>query len=80
MVCSKNQQTYEIMRPETVGKHASRLVMGKHSGAAMLFRVRLEEMGYDNLSSEEINLALSVSNDWLTRKVFTDADIESHYC
>ena len=28
----KHQQTYEIMRPETVGVTQSRLVMGKHSG------------------------------------------------
>ncbi|NCF66550.1 MAG: 2-isopropylmalate synthase, partial [Chloroflexi bacterium] len=52
----KNQQTYEIMRPETVGLHASRLVLGKLSGRHA-FRVRLEEMGYDNLTPEEINVA-----------------------
>jgi 2-isopropylmalate synthase len=42
----KHQQTYEIMRPETVGLNASKLVLGKHSGRHA-FRVRLEELGYD---------------------------------
>ncbi|MCA9950120.1 MAG: 2-isopropylmalate synthase [Anaerolineales bacterium] len=73
----KNQQTYEIMRPETVGLHASRLVMGKHSGSHA-FRVRLEEMGYDNLSSEEINLAFKRFKRLADKKkVVTDADIEA---
>src|SRR5512136_534523 len=38
----KNQQTYEIMRPELVGATQSRLVLGKHSGRAAL-RQRLTE-------------------------------------
>ena len=28
----KNRETYEIMRPDTVGLGASSLVLGKHSG------------------------------------------------
>jgi 2-isopropylmalate synthase len=51
----KNQDTYEIMRPETVGVSRSRLVMGKHSGRHAL-KVRLEELGYE-LSQEEIDRA-----------------------
>lgn len=73
----KNQQTYEIMRPETVGLHASRLVMGKHSGRHA-FRVRLEEMGYDNLSKEEVDIAFKRFKRLADKKkVVTDADIEA---
>jgi len=39
-----NSQTYEIMKPETIGKK-SRLVLGKHSGRHATRQV-LEEMGF----------------------------------
>lgn len=73
----KNEQTYEIMRPETVGLHASRLVLGKLSGRHA-FRVHLEEMGYDNLTAEEINVAFKrfkVLAD--KKKIVADADLEA---
>jgi 2-isopropylmalate synthase len=41
----KNAQTYEIMRPETVGVKQTSLVMGKHSGRHA-FLHKLEELGY----------------------------------
>jgi 2-isopropylmalate synthase len=41
----KNEQTYEIMRPETVGAGGSRLVLGRQSGRHA-FRARLAELGY----------------------------------
>jgi 2-isopropylmalate synthase len=41
----KNQQTYEIMRPEDVGAGKSRLVLGRQSGRHA-FRARLAELGY----------------------------------
>ncbi|PID86631.1 MAG: 2-isopropylmalate synthase [Chloroflexi bacterium] len=73
----KNQQTYEIMRPETVGLTASKLVMGKHSGRHA-FRVRIEELGYDDLSQEELNAAFTrFKNLADKKKVVTDADIEA---
>ncbi len=73
----KNQQTYEIMRPETVGLTASTLVMGKLSGRHA-FRIRLEEMGYDNLSKAELNAAFKRFKEWADKKkVVTDADIEA---
>lgn len=73
----KNQQTYEIMRPETVGLNASRLVLGKHSGSHA-FRVRLEEMGYDNLEPDEIQAAFRRFKRVADKKkVVTDADIEA---
>ncbi|MBI1261255.1 MAG: 2-isopropylmalate synthase [Rhizobiales bacterium] len=42
----KNNQTYEIMTPESVGITKSSLVMGKHSGRHA-FREKLKELGYD---------------------------------
>ena len=71
----KNHLTYEIMRPETVGLTASRLVMGKHSGRHA-FRVRLEEMGYDNLTKEELNAAFRRFKQLADKKkIITDADL-----
>lgn len=40
----KDQRTYEIMTPETVGCAASELVLGKHSGRHA-FQVRLRDLG-----------------------------------
>lgn len=42
----KNNQTYEIMTPESVGITKSSLVMGKHSGRHA-FREKLKELGYE---------------------------------
>ena len=73
----KNHLTYEIMQPETVGLNASKLVLGKHSGRHA-FRVRLEEMGYDNLSKDELNQAFTRFKRVADKKkVVTDADIEA---
>ncbi len=73
----KNEQTYEIMRPETVGLSASRLVLGKHSGRHA-FRVRLEEMGYDTLDDDEVNLAFKRFKSLADKKkIVADADIEA---
>ena len=42
----KDKQTYEIMRPETVGLASNKLVLGKHSGRHA-FAQRLQELGVD---------------------------------
>lgn len=42
----KNKLTYEIMRPESVGRLSSSLVLGKHSGRHALAE-RLRELGID---------------------------------
>jgi 2-isopropylmalate synthase len=42
----KHAETYEIMRPEDVGVHATSLVMGKHSGRHA-FREKLKELGFE---------------------------------
>lgn len=73
----KHHTTYEIMRPETVGLSASALVLGKHSGRHA-FRTRLEEMGYDNLSEDDLKKAFDRFKRIADKKkVVTDADIEA---
>jgi 2-isopropylmalate synthase len=42
----KNKLTYEIMTPESVGRGASELVLGKHSGRHA-FAERLRELGFE---------------------------------
>jgi 2-isopropylmalate synthase len=51
----KEKSTYEIIRPETIGLHKTKFVLGKHSGRHA-FRTRLDELGY-KLSDEEVNSA-----------------------
>ncbi len=73
----KHHTTYEIMRPETVGLSASALVLGKHSGRHA-FRKRLEELGYDDLTQEELNQAFDRFKRVADKKkIVTDADIEA---
>ncbi len=72
----KNQQTYEIMHPETVGVTQSRLVLGKHSGRHAL-KVRLNQLGY-NLSDEDLMKAFRRFKDLADKKkMITDADLEA---
>lgn len=72
----KKQDTYEIMRPETVGLSRSRLVLGKHSGRHA-FRVRLEELGY-HFTEEELNQAFHRFKDLADKKKgITDADLQA---
>ena len=53
----KHQETYEIMRPEDVGVFKeSTLILGKHSGRAA-FRDKIEHLGFDKVSDEELNAA-----------------------
>jgi 2-isopropylmalate synthase len=73
----KSALTYEIMQPETVGLTASKLVLGKHSGRHA-FRVRLNELGYGDLSDEDVNMAFERFKRLADRKkVVADADIEA---
>ena len=72
----KNQATYEIMQPETVGLQKSTLILGKHSGRHAL-RVRLEELGYD-LNQDEIAQTFARFKDLADKKkAITDADLEA---
>jgi 2-isopropylmalate synthase len=72
----KNQMTYEIMRPETVGLSRSNLVLGKHSGRHAL-KVHLEEMGFD-VSAEELDRTFERFKELADKKKnVTDADLEA---
>jgi len=72
----KHHETYEIMRPETVGAAQSRLVLGKHSGRHA-FAVRLSELGFDvdAPSLERAFERFKVLAD--KKKYLTDADLEA---
>ena len=71
----KNPMTYEIMRPETIGLSASKLVLGKHSGRHAL-RSHLKELGYD-LSDEELQLVFKKFKELADKKKdIVDEDLE----
>lgn len=70
----KNKETYEIMRPETVGWSDSRLVLGKHSGRHA-FVEHVAELGYD-LDKESLQRAFTRFKELCDKKkVVTDEDI-----
>lgn len=72
----KNQMTYEIMRPETVGLSESRLVLGKHSGRHA-FKARLNELGY-SLGDADLDQAFKRFKELADKKkAITDADLEA---
>ncbi len=72
----KHQQTYEIMRPETVGVTQTRLVLGKHSGRHAL-KKRLAELGF-GLNDAELDKAFARFKDLADKKkTITDADLEA---
>jgi 2-isopropylmalate synthase len=72
----KNENTYEIMRPDMVGLSESKLVLGKHSGRHA-FKVHLEEMGYE-LGEEDFKKAFKSFKDLADRKKnITTVDLEA---
>jgi 2-isopropylmalate synthase len=72
----KNPMTYEIIRPETIGLHSNKLVLGKHSGKHAI-RSYLMEMGY-NLSDDEIQRVFEKFKNLADRKKdITDEDLEA---
>ncbi len=71
----KNPMTYEIMKPETIGLSANKLILGKHSGRHAL-RSHLKEMGYD-LSDEELKLVFKKFKELADKKKHVvDEDLE----
>ena len=52
----KYRQTYEIMKAQDVGISDNKLVLGKHSGSHA-FAVKLKQLGYDNLTEQDITNA-----------------------
>jgi 2-isopropylmalate synthase len=72
----KNQSTYEIMTPESVGVQKTSLVMGKHSGRAA-FKDKLKQLGYD-LGDNQIEDAFVRFKALADRKKHVyDEDIEA---
>jgi 2-isopropylmalate synthase len=72
----KDAQNFEIMTPESVGLHESRLVLGKHSGRHAL-KVRLQELGY-TLEGDALNQIFARFKDVAdAKKNVTDADLEA---
>ncbi|MCJ7536196.1 MAG: 2-isopropylmalate synthase [Anaerolineales bacterium] len=72
----KNNQTYEIMQPETVGLYRSKLVLGKHSGRHAL-KAHLQEMGYE-LSQPDLDSTFERYKELADKKkTITDADLEA---
>jgi 2-isopropylmalate synthase len=72
----KEKSTYEIIRPESIGLRAAKLVMGKHSGRHA-FKTRLKELGFI-LKDEELNMAFERFKKLADQKkdIF-DEDIEA---
>jgi 2-isopropylmalate synthase len=72
----KNQQTYEIMRPESVGATLTKLVLGKHSGKHAL-RTRLASLGYDLDDQELLKMFERFKMLADKKKMITDSDLEA---
>jgi 2-isopropylmalate synthase len=73
----KSRETYEIMRAQDVGWSANRIVLGKHSGRNA-FRTRLQELGVELGSEEELNAAFARFKELADKKheIF-DEDLQS---
>jgi 2-isopropylmalate synthase len=68
--------TYEIMKPETIGLSANKLVLGKHSGRHAL-KTHLKDLGYD-LSDDEMKLVFSKFKELADKKKHVmDEDLEA---
>ena len=48
-----NPETYEIMKPESVGRNTDSLVLGKHSGKHA-FMQKLQSLGFDHVEDERV--------------------------
>ncbi len=62
----KEKLTYEIMRPEEIGRPSNKLVLGKHSGRHAL-AARLKDLGFE-LSGTEMDRAFKKFKDLADRK------------
>jgi 2-isopropylmalate synthase len=72
----KAAENFEIMTPDSVGLHQSRLVLGKHSGRHAL-KVRLEELGFhvDGDALTQVFARFKELAD--AKKHVTDADLQA---
>ena len=72
----KNQLTYEIIRPETIGLTDSTLVLGKHSGRHA-FAEHIARLGYE-LASDRLEAAFCRFKELAGKKrEVGDADVEA---
>jgi 2-isopropylmalate synthase len=62
----KERLTYEIMRPQDIGRAANKLVLGKHSGRHA-FKIRLHDLGFD-LDGGELDKAFKRFKDLADKK------------
>jgi len=62
----KEKLTYEIMRPEDIGRPSNKLVLGKHSGRHAL-AARLKDLGFA-LAGTELDRAFKAFKDLADRK------------
>jgi 2-isopropylmalate synthase len=62
----KEKLTYEIMRPEDIGRASNKLVMGKHSGRHAL-AARLKDLGYE-LSGADLDKAFKKFKELADKK------------
>lgn len=63
----KHRETYEIMRAEDVGYSTNKMVLGKHSGRNA-FKTRLQELGVEFETEQELNEAFVRFKDLADRK------------
>ena len=72
----RNSMTYEIIKPETIGRRHNKLVLGKHSGRHALFSY-IRDMGY-KLSQEEMGKVFEKFKHLADRKkIILNEDIEA---
>ena len=72
----KHRETYEIMTPESVGRSATDMVMGKHSGRHAV-KSKVEAMGF-RLSDAEVDVvAAAVKRLADIKKKIYDEDVEA---
>ncbi|MEG2004859.1 MAG: 2-isopropylmalate synthase, partial [Bilophila sp.] len=72
----KNRETYEIMTPQSIGRIATDLVIGKHSGRNAV-RTRLEQLGY-RLEDEQVNVVFAAVKELADKKASVhDEDLEA---
>ena len=73
----KHRETYDIMTPQDVGWSANRIVLGKLSGRNA-FKQRLEKLGLDISSDEDLNLLFQKFKELADRKTeIFDEDIQA---
>jgi 2-isopropylmalate synthase len=71
-----NVETYEIMRPESIGITRSTLVLGKHSGKHA-FEARLQDLGYQLTEARISELFVKFKELADRKKSIFDKDIEA---